>query len=154
MSLGVNGSDPKFQDAMRPYELSSVLNDAEGAWLKSHGSNRYRDWNELLYSLRSIETHAPFSNRIQLLVNAVIDDEGAGPSKQEPAWLSQQAKDSASVQILSQEDFFEDSKAGCLPSFNSLTIENQIHNTPSEVDRVCSQVNTGSPLPYLADARL
>lgn len=121
---------------MRPYELGSVLNDAEGTWLNRHGSNRYRDWNELLYSLRSVEKYAPFRNRIQLLVNAVVDGEGELPSKQEPTWLRQTAKDSGSVEILSQEEVFEDSKAGCLPTFNSLTIENQIHNTPSEIDKL------------------
>ena len=40
------------------------------------------------------------------------------------------------MKILSQEEFFAADKRACLSTFNSLTMENQIHNTPSEIDRV------------------
>ncbi len=113
------------------------MNDPEGKWRASHGSNRYRDWNEFVFSLRSIEEYAPFKNRVQVLVNAVADTESGVVSKQEPNWLSHQAKESGSIQVLAQHELFEDSKRGCLPSFSSLTMENKIHNTPSEVDMVC-----------------
>ena len=56
--LGVNGSEVAFQDTKRPFEANSVLNDIKGVWLNSHCTNRYRDWDELEYSIRSLETHA------------------------------------------------------------------------------------------------
>jgi hypothetical protein len=130
--LWVNGPEEAFQDTKRPFEENSVLNDPEGIWLKSHGANRYRDWDELKYSLRSIETYASgFRNKIQILVNSV---EGNKDKKQVPTWLNDNPVTTEVVQDLAQEDFFDSEKHVCLPTFNSLTIENQIFNTPSDVD--------------------
>jgi hypothetical protein len=130
----VNGSEKEFQDTKRPYELNSVLNDVEGKWIKSHGVNRYRDWDELRYSVRSIEKHAyRFRNKIQILVNSV---NGTEDGKQIPWWLNAEPSTQEIVQVLAQEEFFDPEKHVCLPTFNSLTIENQIFNTPSNVDQV------------------
>ncbi|KAJ1337351.1 3-O-alpha-D-mannopyranosyl-alpha-D-mannopyranose xylosylphosphotransferase [Microdochium nivale] len=135
----VNGSQDAFARTMRPYELNSTLNDAEGTWLKGHGSNRYRSWDELRYSVRSVEKYASgFTNKIQFLVNAV--DESADPAirrytKQRPLWLSEEAERDGLIETLSQEDFFGEEELAALPSFNSLSIESQLYNTPSNVDR-------------------
>jgi hypothetical protein len=124
---------------MRPYELNSSLNDEEGIWLASHGSNRYREWDELRYSMRSVEKYAQsFTNRIQILVNAFEERSRNGSlvvrmGKQRPHWLSDRNQ---RVQVLSQEEFFGPVERNCLPTFNSLTIENQLYNTESETDRV------------------
>src|SRR5687768_11858335 len=105
---GVNGSQVEFQQSMRPYEINSTLNDEEGTWIASHSTNRYREWNELRYSMRSVEKYASkFTNRIQILVNAfqnISEDESAPVTygKQKPHWL----KDNDKVQVLSQEEFF------------------------------------------------
>jgi Stealth protein CR2, conserved region 2/Stealth protein CR1, conserved region 1 len=132
--LWVNGSEKEFQDTKRPYELNSVLNDVEGTWIKSHGRNRYRDWDELRYSLRSIEKYARnFRNKIQILVNSV---NGTDDGKQIPWWLNAEQSTYDIVQVLAQEEFFDQEKHVCLPTFNSLTMENQIFNTPSNVDHV------------------
>lgn len=121
---------------MRPYELNSSLNDDAGDWVASHGVNRYRDWDELRYSIRSVEKHAKsFSNNVQILVNAVEGPNGE-MTKQRPTWLKSDVAIGDRLQVLSQEDFFGEVEAQCLPTFNSLTIENQIHNTPSNTDRV------------------
>lgn len=123
---------------MHPYEVNSTLNDDEGVWLASHGSNRYREWDELRYSMRSVEKYAgSFANRIQILVNAFEERSHDGSQivnmgKQRPHWL----KDVEQVQVLSQEEFFGPEERKCLPSFDSLTIENQLYNTKSETDRV------------------
>ncbi|KAK5168498.1 hypothetical protein LTR04_006625 [Oleoguttula sp. CCFEE 6159] len=131
----VNGSDEAFQETIYPYELNSTLNDAEGRWLKTHRTNRYRDWDELRYSIRSIEKHAgSFMNRVQILVNSVRD--GKTVWKQTPTWLDRERMDGNTFQVLSQEDFFQADKQSCLPTFNSLTIENQIFNTKSDIDRI------------------
>jgi hypothetical protein len=133
---GVNGSDTRFAHTMRPYELNSSLNDDAGEWIASHGVNRYRDWDELRYSIRSVEKHASsFSNNVQILVNAVEGPDGE-MTKQRPTWLKSDSVIGDKLQVLSQEDFFGEEEAQCLPTFNSLTIENQIHNTPSDTDRV------------------
>ena len=125
--------------------MNSTLNDPEGIWLESHRVNRYRDWDELRYSIRSVEKYASsFRNKIQLLVNALADPRDSDMAtvenpariigKQTPLWLKKKSHDV--IQVLSQEDFFDESERGCLPTFNSLTIENQIFNTKSDTDRV------------------
>lgn len=132
---GVNGSEEAFRNTKRPYELNSVLNDDEGKWINSHGVNRYRDWDELRYSLRSLEQYAAgFRNKIQILVNSV---DGTAAGKQIPTWLNDDPATKEVVQVLAQEEFFDREKHACLPTFNSLTIENQLFNTPSDTDYVC-----------------
>ncbi|KAJ4024673.1 hypothetical protein NW752_003228 [Fusarium irregulare] len=135
----VNGSEDAFAKTMRPYEEASSLNDPEGEWMQSHGSNRYRSWDELRYSIRSVEKFAgDFRNKIQLLVNAVdktSDPEFGRFSKQRPLWLKDDDDTKLVVETLSQEDFFNEEEHGALPSFNSLTIESQLYNTPSNIDR-------------------
>ncbi|KAH6720826.1 hypothetical protein BKA61DRAFT_470183 [Leptodontidium sp. MPI-SDFR-AT-0119] len=143
----VNGSDSEFQETIYPYEVNSTLNDEEGKWLESHRVNRYRDWDELRYSIRSIEKYASsFRNKIQLLVNSVanpleaqtatVEDPAEIVGKQRPLWMKNDDETNDVVQILAQEDFFNEAEKGCLPTFNSLTIENQIFNTKSETDRI------------------
>ncbi|KAI9761305.1 MAG: hypothetical protein M4579_001095 [Chaenotheca gracillima] len=130
----VNGSEEAFKDTIYPYELNSSLNDGDGVWIKAHRQNRYRDWDELRYSMRSIEKHAgTFRNKIQILVNAI---KGTAMQKQSPLWLKDNKRTKEVVEVLSQEDFFEEDKRVCLPTFNSLTIENQIFATKSDVDRL------------------
>jgi hypothetical protein len=147
-SIGVNGSDRAFTDTMYPYEVNSTLNDPEGTWLQSHRMNRYRDWDELRFSIRTVEKYAEnIRNKIQILVNSVgtegIADKAypENPAnitgRQTPLWLNSNKNTKDIIQIIPQEDFFDVSEQGCLPTFNSLTIENQIFNTKSTVDRVC-----------------
>jgi hypothetical protein len=88
--------------------------------------------------MRSIEKHAGhFINRVQILVNAYQDNSDTVQPveyrKQAPDWLEE---DNDKVQLLSQEEFFGPDEQKCLPTFNSLTIENQLYNTKSEVDRL------------------
>ncbi|CAI6341080.1 unnamed protein product [Periconia digitata] len=132
----VNGSQPELKDTMHPYELNSSLNDPEGVWVASHGTNRYREWDELRFSMRSVEKYAgSFVNRIQILVNAFQEtsqNKKQKMDKQRPSWLNKSQK----VQVLSQEEFFGPEERKCLPSFDSLTIENQLYNTRSETDRL------------------
>lgn len=135
----VNGSQEAFAKTMRPYELNSTLNDDAGEWLLTHGANRYRSWDELRYSVRSVEKYASsFANKIQIVVNAVDetdDPDVAGYTRQRPLWLSEVAETTGLIEVLSQEDFFGAEERTALPSFNSLTIESQLHNTPSTTDR-------------------
>lgn len=86
-----------------------------------------------------------FRNKIQLLVNAVgtaesrhssVDKPSNIGGKQSPLWLKQDQNSRDTIEVLSQEDFFDENQQGCLPTFNSLTIENQMFNTKSDTDRV------------------
>lgn len=130
----VNGSEEAFRTTKRPYELNSTLNDDEGDWIGKHGENRYRDWNELKYSVRSIEAFAPFRNKIQVLVNSLNASRDPA-AKQTPTWLDT-GRTGGILEVLTQNDFFDEQHRDCLPTFNSLTIENELHNTESGVDRV------------------
>jgi hypothetical protein len=145
--VGVNGSEQAFTDTMYPYEVNSTLNDASGAWLKKHSMNRYRDWDELRFSIRTVEKYAHnVINKIQVLVNSVGTEgiaakaTGDKPAvitgKQVPQWLNTDEETKKIVEVVAHEDFFDKSEKGCLPTFNSMTIENQIYNTKSTVDRV------------------
>jgi hypothetical protein len=141
---------------MKPFELNSTLNDPEGIWMASHGSNRYREWDELRYSMRSVEKYAGhFTNRIQILVNTFENtktDETSATTydKQRPLWLRD---DVDKVQVICQEEFFGPDERKCLPSFDSLTIENQLYNTKSEVDRVSIQIPSDCCLVQLTPYR-
>lgn len=136
----MNGSETEFNDIKHKYELSSPLNRPDGKWISQHSVNRYRDWDELKYSFRSLEQYAqPFTNKIQLLVNSVYNRSDADPEAlrpQRPNWLKDDIKTRQNVQILAQEDFFGEVEKQCLPSFDSVSIESQIHKTPSSVDRL------------------
>ncbi|GAP92551.1 putative udp-glucose 4-epimerase protein [Rosellinia necatrix] len=137
----VNGSDEAFRRSLHTYEQQSPLNDAQGVWLSRHGMNRYRDWDELRFSLRSLNSYAKkFINKIQLLVNSVEDYESASgivdTLPQRPDWLRDNDETNGIVQILGQESFFGEKEKACLPTFNSLSIESQIYMTPSTTDHM------------------
>ncbi|MFH8724283.1 stealth conserved region 3 domain-containing protein [Streptomyces termitum] len=75
------------------------------------GDVRFRNRDELRYSLRSLAAHAPWIRRIFL----VTDD-------QTPAWLDTGHPD---VQVVDHRELFAD--PAWLPSFNSHAIESQLH---------------------------
>ncbi|KAI0378705.1 hypothetical protein F5Y04DRAFT_272414 [Hypomontagnella monticulosa] len=137
----VNGSDDAFNEIRHGYELKSPLNDADGKWISEHSINRYRDWDELRYSFRSLNTYAKgFVNQIQLLVNSVGNNsyqkDSSDMRPQRPTWLKNDEETNQHVQILSHESFFSEQAKDCLPTFNSLSIESQIHMTPSSTDQL------------------
>lgn len=108
--------------------------------MSEHSINRYRDWDELRYSFRSLDAYARnFTNKIQVLTNSVPISASESTSRlqpQRPVWLKHDAVTREHVEVLSQEEFFEPRAAQCVPSFDSLSIESQIHNTPSSVDQM------------------
>ncbi|KAI1741286.1 hypothetical protein F4680DRAFT_416284 [Xylaria scruposa] len=137
----VNGSDEAFRRGLHTYEQQSPLNDAQGIWISRHSMNRYRDWDELRYSMRSLHTHAGnFINKIQLLVNSVENDtvasDGTAMQPQRPAWLRDDDETNRVVEVLDQESFFGEKEKACLPTFNSLSIESQIYMTRSTTDHM------------------
>nr|WSX79453.1 stealth conserved region 3 domain-containing protein [Streptomyces sp. NBC_00899] len=75
------------------------------------GDVRFRNRDELRYSLRSLATHAPWVRKIFL----VTDD-------QTPSWLNTEHPD---IQVVSHREIFADTSL--LPTFNSHAIESQLH---------------------------
>jgi UDP-N-acetylglucosamine-lysosomal-enzyme len=75
---------------------------------------RYRDNNELLYSLRSVEKHVPFVRNIFIVTDGQI-----------PSWLN---LTHPKIKIITHEQIFRN--PANLPSYNSNGIEVNIHRIP------------------------
>lgn len=75
-------------------------------------AERFRNRDELRYSLRSIEMFAPFVRHIYLVT-----------MDQTPAWLN---VDHPKLTVVSHSDIYADRDA--LPTFNSSSIETQLHH--------------------------
>jgi UDP-N-acetylglucosamine-lysosomal-enzyme len=76
--------------------------------------NRYRDSNELKYSLRSLIRNAPWIRHIYIVTD-----------NQVPSWLN---LESGKLTLISHEDIFENKSH--LPVFSSPAIEAHIHRIP------------------------
>lgn len=109
----VNGSDPEWQRQMLRYRAlhTEVGNASE---TQTATANRFRDSDELRFSLRSLEKHAPWVRRVLL----VTDD-------QVPGWLNTQHP---RVHIVPHSAIFPN--ASHLPTFSSPAIEAHLHRIP------------------------
>ncbi|KAF9586250.1 hypothetical protein BGW38_008018 [Lunasporangiospora selenospora] len=129
----VNGSDPDLQTVrMRAQEQSPLfqsLNTGDSKSAEAITAKRFRDMDELRYSVRSIAENAKdMYQRIHLLVTETINGE-----VQVPGWLAQQNTENSDVfQVVRHRTFFQNSSY--LPSFNSLAIESQMLNIPGITD--------------------
>ncbi|TFH00123.1 MAG: glycosyltransferase [Calditrichales bacterium] len=104
----VNGSDPEFKHA-----LKKALD--QQAFIISNGlDNRFRDNQELRYSLRSLEAYAPWTGRIYLVTNGQV-----------PSWLR---LDHPRISVIDHRSIFPDEVS--LPTFNSNAIELCLHHIP------------------------
>jgi hypothetical protein len=111
----VNGSDPVWRASFDAY-LASHPQARHGHPVGADVPyfNRYRDWNELRYSMRSLHMHAPWIRHVYLVLS--------GPS-QIPRWLDAAH---ARVRIVYHRDLFPRPELE-LPTFNSLAIESVLH---------------------------
>lgn len=103
----VNGSDPAWKQERAAYISSNVHIDA----IKD---KRFRDHNELKYSLRSIYMFAPFVNHIFIVTNG-----------QRPKWLKPHPK----ITIIDHKDIFQNHAH--LPTYAALAIESNLHRIPA-----------------------
>lgn len=101
----VDGNDPEHR-ALRNYY--SPKNQSEAV----SGSSRFTDRGELRYSLRSIETYAPWVNHIFIVTNG-----------QRPDWLSEHPR----VSLVTHDQILEKEY---LPTFNSHVIGSALHRIP------------------------
>ena len=77
------------------------------------GSRRYADYEQLRYSLRSLEKYAPWVRRVFLVTSGQI-----------PYWLD---LDNPRLEIVTHRQIFEE---GDLPTFSSPAIESNLHRIP------------------------
>lgn len=103
----VDDSDPEWR-ARRAAALGRPEDDAS----PDHGAVRFRNRDELRYSLRSLAMYAPWIRHIYLVT--------AG---QTPAWLNEEHP---GITVIDHRDLFADPQAA-LPTFNSHSIESQLH---------------------------
>lgn len=114
--LWCDGDDPKFiaSRIKRENELisgcSSIQSEQSEMATYLDQRLRYANHDELKYSLRSLEKHAPWINHIYIVTN-----------KQRPIWLNNNKK----VSIVDHSEIIP---TDLLPTFNSCTIEQYIVN--------------------------
>lgn len=113
--LWVDGNDPKHQLKRSQYERcerSATLH--RNAMLPT----RYKDNNEIWYSINCLRTNAKWVNRIFLVTDG-----------QRPKWLDEETAKRLDISIVDHTVLFRD-HAENLPTFNSSTIETVIHKIP------------------------
>ncbi|EQC39180.1 hypothetical protein SDRG_03386 [Saprolegnia diclina VS20] len=108
----VNGSDPTWQQSkshwLQRWSGRNATKDSASA------ENRFRDNDELRYSIRSLETYAPWIRRIFLVTDGQV-----------PTWLD---LSHPRITVVPHSDIFPN--ASHLPSFASPAIESHLDNIP------------------------
>ncbi len=106
----VDGEDPEwkedYSDALARYGSTSPRTSSDMV--------RFRDREELKYSLRSIEMFAPWINHIYIVTNGQV-----------PAWLD---LNNPKISLVTHAEIFQNPSD--LPTFNSHAIEANIHRIP------------------------
>jgi len=153
----VNGSDSDLEAMRQQYKnlspafatMAMVMSSGKGARRMRKGQdptlNRFRDMDELRYSLRSVAQYADAGlfKRIHILTTDVEkkqeDQERSTGERmlyqQTPQWLDLE-KAQGAIKLVRHREMYEDLAA--LPSFNSLSIESQMHRIPGLADIVSS----------------
>jgi glycosyltransferase involved in cell wall biosynthesis len=103
----VDGADPNF---IKEFDKYCALEKPAGDPHDSH-KHRFRNSEELRYSLRSLELNAPWINRIFLVTNGQV-----------PSWLN---LNHPRLSLVKHSEIFPDRSH--LPTFNSLAIETHLH---------------------------
>ncbi|KAF9195439.1 Xanthine phosphoribosyltransferase 1 [Haplosporangium sp. Z 767] len=133
----VNGSDSKLQDIKAkfqkesPFFIGAQRGIGGGSILRKgdQTANRYRDMDELKYSVRSVAQYAEgMFKHIHILATEV---DAASDEGQIPSWLDKDRSKDV-VAVVQHDLIFENTSL--LPSFNSLSIESQLHHVPNLTD--------------------
>lgn len=103
----VDGADPQFaKEFDKYYALEKPPGDPN-----NYHKHRFRDSEELRYSLRSLEANASWINKVFLVTNGQI-----------PSWLNVKHP---RLRLVKHSDIFPDQSH--LPTFSSLAIETHLH---------------------------
>jgi len=108
--LWVDGADPRFQ---RNFAIH-VARHAGSLAAEAARRHRFRDNDELRYSLRSLESFASWTGNIHIVTNGQV-----------PKWLNSGHE---RIRLVSHDGIFPD--YSCLPTFNSCAIELNLHRIP------------------------
>ena len=106
--LWVDGSDPAWRAKLNRHKVDCVLQSEQVS-----GESRWRNNDELRYSLRSIELYAPWINHIYIVTD-----------NQCPEWLD---TNNPKISIIDHRDILPND---ALPVFNSQAIESCIYKIP------------------------
>lgn len=106
----VDGNDPKWLKERFKYEnnMTDVNPEVFKKWINA--KSRYRDWDNLKYWFRSVETNANWVNKIYFITWGHV-----------PEWLD---TNNPKIKIINHKDFIPKKY---LPTFNSKVIELNIH---------------------------
>jgi hypothetical protein len=111
--LWVDGNDPVWRQK-RQTSLNLLTAENRNSIAKyGNVEGRYRDNDELRYSLRALERYFPDCGHVYIVTDA-----------QTPAWL----KASAKITVIDHKDLIPANK---LPTFDSANIESYIHRIPN-----------------------
>lgn len=102
----VNDKDAVWSEERKKYSGSPHYT------YRANHDERFTNRDELRYSLRSLEIYAPFFKNIYLVTNGQLPD-----------WLN---LGHSQLKIVHHKDIYHDTS--CLPTFNSNSIESQIHH--------------------------
>ncbi|KAG0215336.1 Xanthine phosphoribosyltransferase 1 [Mortierella sp. GBA30] len=142
----VNGSDTGLQMMKDYYKQRSPMFQAfeelpqvagrpgqSSGNAKAQTEKRFRDMDELRHSIRSVAEYATpgLFNKIHILTTDVEqEDQGTGEKRwqqQVPEWLDHE-RAKGKIELVRHREIYDD--PGVLPSFNSLSIESQMHHIP------------------------
>ncbi|KAH0616991.1 hypothetical protein JD844_028532 [Phrynosoma platyrhinos] len=107
-NMTIEGRELTLNPAYLLWDLSSISQSKQD---EDISASRFEDNEELRYSLRSIERHAPWVRHIFIVTNGQI-----------PSWLN---LDNPRLTIVTHQDIFQN--LSHLPTFSSPAIESHIH---------------------------
>lgn len=105
----VDGNDEEWRRSKAHYQGAKA-----SAPSRVFHDERFRNRDELCYSLRSVAAFAPWVRRIHIVT-----------ADQQPSWLN---TDHPKINLVSHRDVYDD--PSWLPTFNSSGIETQLHHVP------------------------
>ncbi|XP_066490212.1 N-acetylglucosamine-1-phosphotransferase subunits alpha/beta isoform X2 [Tiliqua scincoides] len=107
-NMTIEGKELTLSPAYLLWDLSAISQSKQD---EDISASRFEDNEELRYSLRSIEKHAPWVRHIFIVTNGQI-----------PSWLN---LDNPRITIVTHQDIFQN--LSHLPTFSSPAIESHIH---------------------------
>ncbi|KAJ8374043.1 hypothetical protein SKAU_G00046230 [Synaphobranchus kaupii] len=110
-NLTVDGKDLTVSPAFLLWDFSAISQSRHD---EDVSASRFEDNEELRYSLRSVERHAPWVRHVFIITNGQI-----------PSWLN---LDNPRVTVVTHHEIFQNETH--LPTFSSPAIETHIHRIP------------------------
>ncbi|KAG7454505.1 hypothetical protein MATL_G00260380 [Megalops atlanticus] len=110
-NLTLDGKELTISPAFLLWDLSAISQPRQD---EDVSASRFEDNEELRYSLRSVERHAPWVRHVFIVTNGQI-----------PSWLN---LDNPRVTVITHHEIFQNESH--LPTFSSPAIETHIHRIP------------------------